>query len=589
MNGSKKNKKHREPPPTKTSLQPKVNISAEVRFGKLALIVGGILLATVLCYASSLHNEFLKYWDDQAYVTGNDLIKDLSVDGIKRIFKEDAGLYANYHPLTTLSLALNYHEGVGPFPYHLTNLFLHLLNTLLVFIFIYLISGKKVLVAGLTSLWFGIHPMHVESVAWISERKDVLYTFFYLLSLISYWYYIKKDLTLKFYFLAFCLFVCSVLSKAMAASLPVVLLVIDYWVGRKFNIRLILEKLPFIVFAIILGMYAVTIQTEGGATQSISFPFFNKILHASYGFVIYMVKVFAPFNLSAFYPYPYPLVNSGWVISNIPSSLYFALFASLVIAAITVYSVIKKKPFAKIFVFGFGFYLVSIALVLQYIPVGRAIIADRYSYIPYIGLFFIIGECVYYFFYSNKQKAVGKLIVVIAIAYSCFFFFLSVKQIKIWKNDGTLWSNVIDLYPNDNRIVLPHFNRAAYYMEKNKYDDALNDFLMIVRHDPSNVNALEMIGRIYGQNKNDLDNAIIYFQKAVLINPKSSDGLRGLATAHGIKGEYAKSLEYSLKAIELFPNDPALYMNAAASYQYMGNTAKAEEYKKRSDQLKQTN
>ncbi|MGQ0828498.1 MAG: tetratricopeptide repeat protein [Bacteroidota bacterium] len=579
MGSPKKNKK--------AVRQESVKKTSEITFGKLTLIIGVVLLVTCLCYIPSLHNDFLKYWDDQAYVTNNDLIKDLSANSIKRIFKEDAGLYANYHPLTTLSLALNYHEGVTSFPFHLTNLFLHLLNTLLVFVFIFLLSNKKVLVAVLTALWFGIHPMHVESVSWISERKDLLYTFFYLLSLISYWQYVKKDLALKFYLLAFVLFSFSVLSKAMAVSLPIVLLLIDYWMGRKFSMRLLLEKLPFIALSVILGMYAVTIQTEGGATQSVSFPFFNKVLHAGYGFTMYIVKLFVPTNLSAFYPYPYPLVNSGWVISAIPPVLYLTFLVSIIIVGFAFYLHVRKKPFAKIFIFGSGFYLASIALVLQYIPVGRAIMADRYSYIPYIGLFFIVGELLYHFLFSdnNKKKQLGKLLTAAAIVYSVIFCFLTVKQIKAWKNDGTLWSNVIDNYPNDNRIVLPYFNRASYYLEKNNYDLALNDFLMIAKYDPKDVMTLERIGRVYGQNKNDLGNAILYFEKAFRLNPQSSDALRGLSTAHGIKGNYAKALEYSLKAIDLFPADPSLYMNAATSYQFLGNAAKAEEYKKKSDEL----
>lgn len=590
MKLSKKNKKYTAPTLHNTP-SPLGEGRGEVKLSKLVLIACGILFVTFLCYIPSLHNEFLKYWDDQAYVTGNELIKDLSFNSVKRIFKEDAGLYANYHPLTTLSLALNYHEGVTSFPFHLTNLLLHLLNTLLVFIFIFLLSGKKILVAALTSLWFGIHPMHVESIAWISERKDLLYTLFYLLSLIAYWQYVKKGLALKFYFLAFVLFAFSVLSKAMAVSLPLVLFLVDYWTSRKFSMRLLLEKLPFIALSIILGLYAMTIQAEGGATQSVSFPFLNKVLHASYGFTAYIVKLFVPTNLSAFYPYPYPLVNSGWVISSIPSVLYLTFFVSVFIVGLAFYLHVKKNPFAKIFIFGIGFYFASIALVLQYIPVGRAIMADRYSYIPYIGLFFIIAELVHHFLFSDKnsQKQIGKLLVVCSLAGSVIFCVLTIKQIKVWKNDGTLWSNVIDKHPNDNRIVLPYFNRAAYYLEKNNYDMALNDLLMITKYDPNDVMTLERIGRIYGQNKNDLDNAILYFEKAYQLNPKSSDALRGLCTAHGIKGNYNKALEYSLKAIELFPADASLYMNVATSYQFLGNAEKAAEYKTRADELSKKN
>jgi len=182
-------------------------------------IVGAILVITFLCYLPSLHNDFLRNWDDQNYISNNEFVRDLSLNGIKRMFTEDnCDLYANYHPLTILSLALNYHDGVGPFPFHLTNLILHLINTLLVFIFINQIS-EKLFVAGLVSLWFGIHPVHVESVAWISERKDVLYALFYLLSLIAYRKY-QKNLGMTWYILTFVLFVCSVLSKTMAVSLP---------------------------------------------------------------------------------------------------------------------------------------------------------------------------------------------------------------------------------------------------------------------------------------------------------------------------------------------------------------------------------
>jgi hypothetical protein len=456
-----------------------------------------------------------------------------------------------------------------------------------VFIFIYLLSNKKIIVAIFASLWFGIHPMHVESVTWISERKDVLYTIFYLLSLIAYWFYLKKELALKFLFLTFILFACSVLSKAMAVSLPLVLLLMDYWTNRKFSIRLLLEKIPFVIFSIVLGLYAVTIQTQGGATQSISFPFLNRVLHASFGFIIYIAKLFVPTNLSAFYPYPYPLVNSGWIVSEIPPALYLTLFVSIVIVAFTSFLLIKKKPLAKIFVFGLGFYFVTVALVLQYIPVGRAIMADRYSYIPYIGLFFIIGELIHHVRYSEKKHLtqLGKLLIGVASVYSIIFFYLTKKQNKIWKNDLTLWSNVIEIYPNDGRIALPYFNRASYHYENKNYDAAINDFIVIANNNPNDALTLERIGRIYGQNKNDLTNAILYFEKAYQINPKSGDAIKGLVTAYGIKGEYEKSVNYSLKAIELFPNDPILLMNAATSYQYLGNAEKAAEYKMKAEEL----
>jgi hypothetical protein len=325
---------------------------------KPCFIIGVVLGVTLLCYLFSLNNDFLRTWDDHIYVTNNELIKDVSFNSIKRMFTEDDGLYGNYHPLTILSLALNYHDGVGSFPFHLTNLILHLLNTALVFIFIYLIS-EKIVVAGLVSLWFGIHPVHVESVAWISERKDVLYAFFYLLSLITYRLYLKKNLNITWYILTLVFFVCSVLSKSMAVSLSVVLFAIDYLASRKFQLRVILEKIPFVLFAIIVGLVAVKLQGES-ATGGITFPFVNKVLHGFYGFSMYIAKMFIPANLSAFYPYPYPLVNNQWVGSSIPSVLFVTLFTSIGVMVSVVYLYVKRSPLAKHLVFGLGFYVASV-------------------------------------------------------------------------------------------------------------------------------------------------------------------------------------------------------------------------------------
>ena len=217
----------------KTTVITKPAIIREESPQKKIFLIAGILIITFLVYFPSLHNELLKTWDDQAYVTHNDLIKSLSFDNIKRIFREDRGLYANYHPLTTLSLAVNFQFSKLDSPgYHVTNLLFHLLNTLLVFIFIYKLCGRRLEIAAVVSLLFGLNPMHVESVSWISERKDVLYTFFFLLSVIAYQYYLKRN-DFKFYFLSILLFLCSLLSKAMAASLPLVLLLIDYFLKRK--------------------------------------------------------------------------------------------------------------------------------------------------------------------------------------------------------------------------------------------------------------------------------------------------------------------------------------------------------------------
>ena len=228
-----------------------------------SLVGAVILVLTFTAYFPSLQNSLLKAWDDQDYVTNNDLVKSLSANNILKIFREDKGEYANYHPLTTLSLAINYHFSKdNPYGYHLTNLLLHLLNTLLVFIFIYILTQKKTEIAAVTALLFGLSPIHVESVAWISERKDVLYTFFFLASLISYQRFLKRS-DWKLYAASLVLFLCSLLSKAMAASLPLVLILIGFMEKRRWSWKLLPDKIPYFILAILLGLYAVMIQAEG--------------------------------------------------------------------------------------------------------------------------------------------------------------------------------------------------------------------------------------------------------------------------------------------------------------------------------------
>ncbi len=549
----------------------------KIRFRRLFFAIAGILILTFICYIPSIHNDFLKTWDDRAYVTNNELITSLSIDNIKRIFIEDKGLYANYHPVTTLSLAVNYYfSKLDPAAYHLTNILLHLLNTILVFIFIYLLGGKKIVVAALVALWFGVTPIHVESVAWISERKDVLYTFFYLGSLISYIYYIKH-LRYASYLITLLLFFLSLLSKAMAASLPLILFLIDYISNRKFSARIIIEKIPFLFLSIVLGIYAIHIQAESGSTDSSLFSFFRSAIHASYGFVIYIYKIFVPTNLSAFYPYPYPLVNSGWVLDNTPIIFYFTSCITLCIFSFTGVYFFKRKPFSKIIVFGLLFYLVSIALVLQFMQVGRAIMADRYSYIPSIGLFFIVAEIGNYIL-NQPGKWKNYLLSILLVIYTGILCYNTFVRNKVWKNDETLWTDVIKKYPDDGRVVMAYYFRGSYYYELNKKDKALEDFLSLIKYSPKDVNVLVRIGKLYGQDYHDLVNAIIYFQKAYDLDSTNVEVLRDLATAHGMNGDYEKSLKFSLKAVRLVPNDSLLYVNIAVSYQNMGNKEKADEF-----------
>ncbi len=574
MNNRKPQIKRKNQEPIAQKVKPSLNIKENSPRWKY-WIPGLIIFITFIAFIPSLKNDLLKTWDDQAYVTNNDLVKSISFDNIKRIFKEDKGLYANYHPLTIVSLAVNYHfSKLNSLGYHLTNLFLHLSNTLLVFVFIYYLTGKRLEIAAIVSLFFGLHPMHVESVAWISERKDVLYTFFFLSSLIAYQFFLtKKNLIL--YFLSLLLFLFSLLSKAMAASLPLVLILLDYLAKRKWSLRIVIEKLPFFLFAIILGIVAVKIQSQSGAITNMTFPMSNRILHVFYGFVMYIVKIIVPSGLSAFYPYPYPLVNSTWVLDKIPVVFFFTFVMGLLILVFLVIQAFRSGKYSGMIVFGVLFYAVTLAMVLQFIRVGRAIMADRYSYIPSIGIFLMAGYLLFQLYRNPKFKVIA---IVTFLIYSGLLFYMTFERNKVWRNDETLWTDVIHEYPDDSRVTLAINNRANYYYEKEKINEALKDYQTVAAYNPGDDGVLGKIGKIYGQKLNDLDNAILFFQKAYKINPANIEVLRDLGTVYGMKGDPRRSLEYSLKGLELKADDALQLLNAGISYKNIGEGEKGDDY-----------
>ena len=354
---------------------------------KIMLLLLGILLLTFIVFWPSLQNGFTN-WDDTYYVTQNTLIKSLSFEHLKDIFTTSER--SLYHPFTMLSFALNYQIAeLNPFTYHFTNLLFHLINTFLVFYFIYLISEKQIGTALITAVLFGIHPMHVESVAWVSERKDVLFTCFFLAAASTYWHYISSGKS-KTYVFALLLFLASLLSKATAVTLPLVLLLLDYYKGRKLNMQLIIEKIPFFILSIIFGLLTIKYQSQGAIGDLDDFSALERIMFASYGFVMYALKFLLPFNLSAFYPYP--------ATENMPILFKIAPLLAVIMLALAAFSLKKTKVIA----FGLTFYAFTVFLTLQFISVGGAVMADRYTYVPYIGLSFIIA------YYLNKVRLIDN-------------------------------------------------------------------------------------------------------------------------------------------------------------------------------------
>lgn len=494
---------------------------------------------TLIVLSPMLNNGFTN-WDDEFYVQNNALLHGPDWKGIFTQPVND-----NYHPLTIISLAINYQlSGLSPFSYLLFNLLLHLANTTLVFYLGWLLSGKKNWIAFFTALIFAIHPMHVESVAWVSERKDVLYTFFLLLSLIQYWKYIQTSKGGK-YWTAFLFFIFSLLAKPAAIVLPAVLFLFDYWKGRRFNQKLIAEKIPFLILALVFAVITLIVQSKKAIVSSDVFPLWERLFFASYGIMIYFFRFFIPYPLSAFHPFPIAQ-NLSWPI----------IISPLFVIALAILIWYLRKD--KLVVFCILFYVINLLLVLQIVAIGNAIIAERYSYVPYIGLALLIGTWVYKYVDEHSKKLAWLAPVCITLVFGAISF----QRTKVWNSSITLWNNVLDHYPN---APVARTNRANYFYKlaidsghaseaSSLYQSALEDCNVALKTEPRHQPGYEIRGLIF-QNLHRYGEALADGQKLIQLAPEKREGYSISSTANMYLNHPDEALADLDMCIKLKPDD----------------------------------
>ncbi|MBX2907741.1 MAG: hypothetical protein KF744_16975 [Taibaiella sp.] len=444
------------------------------RYGTIIAAIG---IITFFCFRYTLGNQFT-LWDDDYYVTNNQYIRAFTAENLKVLFTQDI-TKNNYHPLCLLSLAVNYHfAGLEPWSYYLTNIVIHIANAVLVF-FLFLRLCRKLdlnsqsiaFVSGFGALWFAIHPMHVESVAWIAERKDVLYAFFYLLGLLSYCSYLEAGHR-RWYWISFFLFVLSCLSKPMAVVFPLSLICLDLFYGLPLNKRMVLNKTIFFVGSLLCGGFAFYSQNRAGAVASFgALTIGERILYASYGFIMYVWKLLVPTNLSTLYPYPYRYI-SGYL----PAIYYLAPFIALVILLLPTWILYKRRSsFFKIHLFGMGFFLANVIFVLQFVSVGSAIMSDRYSYVAYIGLLFLVAYGLNAAIQKWPAAKVG--ILGLSLLFSTALAALCAQRTHVWHDSETLLTDAIEKYPY--RALLSYKWRGNYYMSIGEFDKAMKDYELL--------------------------------------------------------------------------------------------------------------
>ncbi len=617
-------------------------------------LAASVSLLTFALYLSSLQHEFVE-WDDAQYVVENFHIRSFDMSFLKWAFSSFHA--SNWHPITWISHAADYAIwGLNPLGHHLTNVILHAVNTALVVLLalklleaavgksgtlpddlrkrpdfpISFLSDRTMLItAGVTGLLFGLHPLHVESVAWVAERKDLLSALFYILSLMAYTKYPSADsgteqqvallpFSDKRYLFSLGFFILALMSKPMAVSLPAVLVILDWYPFGKIQSlssfwKSVINKLPFIVLSIASSVLTILAQRAGGAMVTMeAVPLFTRLIVAAKSLAVYLWEMVWPFNLSPFYPYPTSVSLLSWQ----------SLLTIAVVIGISTLCVIKAQR-QRVWLAAWGYYVATLIPVIGIVQVGRQAMADRYMYLPSLGPSLLIGLASAWIFrkvisVSQRHPILKPAGAVLAFFVICSMVYITFGQIGIWQNSIRLWSHVIGQRPE--RIYLAHYYRGLAFENTGRPDKAIEDYNAAIALDPnfrdafmSRGTALEKMGRldravdnlnraialgptyeayfnrgIILEKMGLIDGAIADYLSAIALNPSRYDAYLAAARSYGKAGLFDKAIEYFTKCIAMNPNHADLYNNRGLSFLFIGQDDRALEDYNRAISLDQT-
>ena len=542
-----------------------------------------LMLAVLIVFAPALRGGFVN-WDDNTNIEDNPAVKAPALATSANL--AFSSYYSgHYFPLTILSYALEYRSfELAPFPYHLDNVLLHCLNCLLAFWLVFLIS-RRTAVAVIAALIFGIHPLQVDSVAWLSERKNVLYAVFYLGAIISYVNYLRSGKA-KQYWLALFLFILSLLSKSMAVTLPLVLILLDWREGKKFGARLLAAKIPFFLLSAVFALAAVRGSASAQIIRAeISSGVFYKLQVAGYAIIFYLEKFLAPVKLAAQY-YFIP-----------PASLPPAFLASFVAVLCAALAVAVSLRFTRKAAFGCAFFLLTALPILQFVPVGKMIVANQFVYLPLLGAAYLSAEAAVWLREKLRQKRCARLCLTAALVIAAAAMgALSWQRCGVWKDSFALWNDVIRSYP---RTPTAYINRGLMFMGKGEYTQANADFLAALRLDPdlyvgyldlaalaalrgdeaqgvsllkrviekepAYLPAYEFLSLAYIRMK-QYGEAVATARREIGVSPGSASAYGALGSASWHAGDYEAAAQAFLKAVTLDPAFVPGYSGLARAY-----------------------
>jgi tetratricopeptide (TPR) repeat protein len=474
----------------------------------LALLT--VVLVTLVSLYPVVRNGFVN-WDDARYLVENEAITSLTPAHVARIFST---FYVGaYVPLTALSYAVEFHFfSLRPRPYHVTNLVLHLCNCLLVFLLAYGLS-RSLIAALITALLFGVHPLHVESVAWITERKDMLYGFFFLAACLAYLGYAVRG-KMSAYFTALVLIILSGLAKPTAAVFPFILLVLDFLLKRRFRPGIFLEKIPFFVISCATLIVAYAAQRSTGAfTTGLRAALPATLYQSANNLFFYVFKTVLPLKLSCLYPEP------RW---------WFAPLVVAGLAALAIWSLRRTRVIA----FGGLFLLVGLLPMLQLVRVGQPL-ADRYTYLALFGLFYIGG---YFLAQAVRGSGWPRRIILFLVTASIVIVCgtLSHRQTRFWKDGVALWTNTINNYPN---LPLAYNNRGNAYCYLDENRRALLDYDRALVIKPDYADAYNNRGNAW-RGLDEYGRAIDDYSAALRYNPELADAYYNRAVVRFLEKDY---------------------------------------------------
>ena len=518
-----------------------------------------IVFLTILSYLPIFEADFIEY-DDRLYVTQNDLVRaGITWEGIVWAFTDFHS--ANWHPLTWLSHMLDCEiYGMNAAGHHLSNLILHILNSVLLFLFFSQVTGayNRCLVLALI---FALHPLHVESVAWIAERKDVLSSFFGLLCLITYYQYVLT-FHKRYYYYSFTCLCFSLMSKPMLVTMPVLLIILDVWpISRNDSIRF-KDKIFF--FAPVIGVALITFlaQYQEGAINSLSsLNLMPRFLNALNAIGTYLIKTIWPSNFSVLYPHP------GYNV-NIWSAILWLIL--LIVLLITGIYLLKQMPF---FLTGLLWFIIALMPVIGIIQVGSQAMADRYTYIPHIGLFW---ASIWFFSYISNTPA-KKFIAGTVLSIMLIICVLKTyNQAKVWKNAETLFKQAIENTTN-NYIIYNNLGVLAY--ENLSHERALQLFnkCLAINPDYYDCRLNKAKSLVYIKRFDEAQKA---YQHVLANDVKNIDAYLGLAEIYRCQKKNLLALQQCQKALK-YTNQPAkIYLKIAFIFEKSGHFEKSAYYYK---------